>query len=126
MMKLFIKCIGVVLVLVLGACVSVNFLPTDDAALYPPTSSVKVYWEEPDSTYIVIGLLSVASGDYGEEELFKRLKQKAMKVGAEAIVMKGTSQNSSVIGLPVSGGGTVMVPATTTKLEAKAIRFDAE
>lgn len=125
-MKLLIKSLLLSLILSAYGCVSVNFLPTDDTKSYPPTSSVKVYWEEPKEAHQVIGRLSIQSEDYGEEELFKQLKQKAMSVGAQGIIMLGTNQQSSVVGVPVYGGGTVIAPVTSTRLEAIAIQFNTK
>ncbi len=61
--------------------------------------------------------------DLDEETLFKKLKQRAMAAGAHAIIMGGTSQQSSVVGTPMSGGGTLIVPVSSTRIEAIAIRF---
>jgi hypothetical protein len=89
-------------------------LPTDESATYAPTESIKAYWEELQESYTIIGRLS-AGEDSDEETLFKKLKQKAMAMGAHAIIMGGTSQQSSVVGTPMYGGGTLIVPVSSTR-----------
>jgi hypothetical protein len=49
---------------------------------YVPTESIKVYWEEPQEPYIIIGRVSAKSDDLKGENIFKVIKNKAMKVGA--------------------------------------------
>jgi hypothetical protein len=105
------------------ASITITFLPTDESATYAPTESIKVYWEEPKESYTIIGRVSAESMDLDEETLFKKLKQKAMAAGAHAIIMGGTSQQSSVVGIPMSGGGTLIAPVSSTRLDAIAIRF---
>ena len=123
-MRISIKALFPVSILMLAGCVTVNFLPTDESVVYDPTNSVKVYWQDPQEPYSVIGRVAVQSDDYGEEELFKQLKQKAMEAGAHAIIMSGSSQQSSVVGVPVYGGGTIIAPVTSRRLEAVAIRIN--
>ena len=43
--------------------------------------------------------------------------------GAHAIIMGTSSSESSVVGAPVSGGGIFIVPVSTERLDALAIRF---
>lgn len=112
------------LFVMLSGCATVNYLPTDDSVAYEPTSTLRVFWKEPSEKHTIIGRLSVESGDFSEEELFLKLKQKAKEIGANAIIMSGTSQQSSVVGVPVYGGGTIIAPVTSTRLEAIAIRFN--
>jgi hypothetical protein len=49
---------------------------------YVPAESIKVYWEEPQEPYIIIGRVSAKSDDLKGENIFKVIKNKAMKVGA--------------------------------------------
>ena len=122
-MKITLRVLLLVFLLLLYGCATVTFLPTDETVKYAKTNSVKVYWENPQIPYTTIGRVTIQSGDYGEETLFKKLKQKAMDVGAHAIIMAGTSQKSSVVGTPVYGGGSIIVPVTSTRLDAIAIRI---
>ena len=123
-MQITIKAFLLVFLLTCYGCApTTSFLPTDESATYAPTESIKVYWEEPKESYTIIGRVSAESMDLDEETLFKKLKQKAMAAGAHAIIMGGTSQQSSVVGTPMSGGGTLIVPVSSTRLEAIAIRF---
>ena len=125
-MRIIIKTLFLASLLVLYSCVSTTFLPTDESVKYAPTNSIKVYWEDPQDPYTIIGRVTVESGDYSEETLFIKLKQKAMEVGAHAIIMTGTSQQSSVVGVPVYGGGTIIAPVSSTRLDAIAIHFDVK
>ncbi len=122
-MQITIKAFLLVFLLTCYGCVSTTFLPTDESAIYAPTESIKVYWEEPQKSYTIIGRVSAESEDLDEETLFKELKQKAMAAGAHAIIMGGTSQQSSVVGTPIYGGGTLIVPVSSTRIDAMAIRF---
>ena len=122
-MKSFIKVLLFTFLFIFYGCVSISFLPKDESIKYSPTDSVEVYWEEPQESYFIIGKIIVESEDYGEEELFKRLKQKAMEVGAYAIIMTGSNQQSSVYGTPMNGG-TLILSGTRRRLEAFAIRFE--
>lgn len=122
-MRITIKSFLLVIFLACFGCASITYLPTDESATYSPTESIKVYWETPKEPYTIIGRVSVESEGLSEESLFKKLKQKAMSVGAHAIIMGGTSQQSSVVGTPMYGGGTLIVPVSSTRLDALAIRF---
>jgi hypothetical protein len=117
------KALLLTLVVLLSSYETVNFLPTDENIAYEPTNYLKVFWSEPQEKYKIIGKLSVESSDFSEEELFVKLKEKAKEVGANAIIMSGSSQQSSVVGVPVYGGGTMIAPVTSTRLEAIAVRL---
>ncbi len=116
---IMVVCVGFSL-----ACATVTFLPTDDSTTYTPTETLKVYWKEPQQPYIVIGkILAKQGGRNVEEQLFKTLKQKAMRIGAHAIIMRGTSQKSSGAVLVPVGTSFFLLPATEVRIEAFAIRF---
>ena len=122
-MKRIIKPVFLVFLFTCYSCVSTSYLPTDDSVTYAPTGSIKVYWEEPQEPYVIIGRVSAKSEDVKEEKIFKGIKKKAMAVGAHAIIMGGTSQESSVVGIPSNFGGTIIAPVSSTRLAAFAIRF---
>lgn len=106
-----------------GCLTNTSFLPTNESAKYAPTESIKAYWEKPEGSYIIIGRVTAEGEELDEETLFKGLKQKAIAVGAHAIIMGDTSRQSSVTGTTMYGGGTLIVTMSTTRLEAIAIRF---
>lgn len=118
-MKFFL----LVFLLTCFGCATTTFLPTDETATYAPTESLKVYWEKPQEPYKIIGKVAAEGEDIDEETLFKELKQKAKSVGAHAIIMGDTSKQSSVYGTPMYGGGTLIVPTSSNRIEAIAIRF---
>ena len=107
----------------MSACVKMAYLPTDESVRYVPSAVVEVFWKEPDRPYKVIGRISATSDSRGEETLFRKVKDRAARAGANAIIMGGTDQTSSVIGTPVATGGTLIVPVTVRRLEALAIRW---
>jgi hypothetical protein len=115
--------LSVVLLTIVG-CASISYLPTDESKTYAPTSSLKIYWEKPQEPYTIIGKVSAESGDYTQETLFKKLKEKAKAVGAHAIIMNDPSQESSIVGTPAYNGGTMILPVTINRLDAIAIRFE--
>jgi hypothetical protein len=103
-------------------CVKTAYLPTDERARYAPSEQVEVLWEAPTRPYTIIGRASATSGA-GEEKIFRKLKQRAAAKGAHAIIIGGSTQAASVVGVPLATGGTIMVPATQRTLEALAIRW---
>lgn len=103
------------LVFLLSACTTVSFLPTKDT-VYQPTTHVEIYFQEPEEPYIIIGQL-IATSDASSGEAFKYLKNKAMEMGAHAIIMKGAE------GIPMSGE-LYGIPYIANRLEAFAIRFE--
>ena len=122
-MKIKIKALVSLFILSLSGCASITYLPADNSVTYAPTESLRVYWDEPQEPFTIIGRVSAESEDFGEEALFEKLKEKAMAVGAHALIMGSTSQQSSVVGVPAYGGGTIIAPVTSTRLEGTAIRF---
>ncbi len=119
--------IGAILLTIMSlsclGCATVTFLPAADSTAYTPTKSLKVYWKEPQRSYTVIGMVSAESTDFDEKTLFGMLKQKAMAIGAHAIVMGGRSRRSSGgVAMPL-GTSFVFIPSTSTRIEALAIRF---
>jgi len=109
--------------LALAGCVQTAFLPTQESQQYEPTHSVEVYWQSPpERSYLVIGQVSAMSS-LSREKVFAKLKARAMKAGAHAILIGTSGVDMSVMGMPTSGGGTMIVPVRANSLEALAIRF---
>ncbi len=122
-MQKAIQALLLIVLLSCPGCATVTFLPTDDSTTYTPTETLKVYWEEPQQPYIVIGKISAESEDFSEKDLFDILKQKAMAIGAHAIIMGGRSRRSSGgVAMPL-GTSFVFIPSTSTRIEALAIRL---
>lgn len=103
------------LVFLLIACTTVSFLPTKDTA-YTPTNYLYIYYEEPEEPYIIIGQL-IAMSEWDVEDAFWYLKNKAMEIGAHAIIMKSAEGLQNVTSVYV-------IPYTVHRLEALAIRFE--
>jgi len=121
-MKFTLITVVAIIAFLLSGCVSVSYLPTDETHVYAPTNSLKVYWEKPDFSYAVIGM--IISEDYGEEEkLFSALKKKAMSIGAHGIIMKPPIQQTEIYGY--SSPYTRSISSNRRhRLEAFAIRFN--
>jgi hypothetical protein len=113
-------------VCVLGGCVKTAYLPTDARGRYAPSTEIEVLWAAPTRPYTIIGRVSASGGEGKEEKIFRKLKQRAAAAGAQAIIMGGSTQAASVVGVPLATGGTIMVPAMQHTLEALAIRWTTE
>jgi hypothetical protein len=110
-------------ILFISGCSSVKFIPLDSAT-YPPTDSVKVYWEKPNVPYKEFGVITAESSEGGEEKLLNMVKEKAMAVGAQGIIVRPPNQRTRTVIIPPSAGGPSMTPTTITyQLGALAIRF---
>ena len=110
-------------ILILLGCATISYLPSDSSVTFPPTESVKVFFDKPEMPYIELGLIVAESGDISEEALFYLLKKKGTSIGAHGIIMRHPTQQTGTIGMPSSQGGTMMIPVTSHRLEAIAIRF---
>jgi hypothetical protein len=114
------------IVIVISGCTTTKFLGT-----YPvscsPTTYVEVYWEKPNKPFIELGMIIVESEIFGEEKLLVKLKEKAMAVGANAVIMRSPSKESILYPYytPVPRGIGMITVGTTTinRLEGVAIRF---
>jgi hypothetical protein len=102
----------VFLIIFIGGCASVSYLPSDTSIVYPPTKKVNVYWSKPEFKYIEIGLLSIESKS-SEEALFEKIKKKAMEIGADGIIVKPATQ-------------ATRASKDKRRLEAIAIKFREE
>jgi hypothetical protein len=106
-------------VLVLAACTTANFKPYTEMT-FPPTTEVEVLLEEPSEPYEVLGELWVDSED---TEGVLKMRQKAMEIGADAIIMVG-EVNVGAVAIPIEGVGAVAVPLNRTY--SVAIRYERE
>ncbi len=123
-LALFIQ-ICLIGLLILG-CSRVKYVPVDTAT-YRRTDSIKVYVERPNVPYKELGIITAEGSDYDDKKLFDMLKEKAMSVGAQGIIMSPPSQRSRTIMAPVPPGGTPLAPTKTTRvLGAIAIRFNEQ
>ena len=111
------------LALASAGCVKMAYLPTDEAAAYPSSDRVEVFWHPPEKPYQVIGRVSASSDDYGEEELCRRVKARAAQEGAHAIIVGSIEEDQSVVGTPMATGGTLIIPTSHHRMEALAIRW---
>jgi len=88
-----------VLVFFIAGCATISYLPSKANQSYTPTDSVEILYKEPQKEYITLGkVIAETTGGYGnkEEMLFKKLKEKAMNIGADAVLMDNPSKPYSV------------------------------
>jgi hypothetical protein len=90
---------------------TVNYLTSNGALVYPATDKVLTFRGNPDNEFKVIGLITAESMEYGEEKLLEELEKKAMEIGAHGIIIKPA---------PPSGESP---PPSGNRIEAYAIRF---
>jgi len=131
-----------ILSLLFSGCASVSYLPSNSSVAYSPTDHVEIYWQRPVKPYVELGLISAQSDSLSEEGLYIKLREKAMSIGANGIIMNppirqtnyvpiyspGTSgmlmtSPSGTIYMPSSPGMTTMTPITVRRFEGLAIRF---
>jgi len=108
------------LIFFLSGCATISYLPSTSQK-FSPTQSVEILWEKPQRSYIELGQISVESADYSEETLFKKLKQKAMEIGADAVIIRSTKPYTKTMGSWVFVGST-----TVRRIEALAIKWKSE
>lgn len=74
----------------LSGCATVSFLPATNFQSLSPSQSVEILFEKPQKSYIILGKITAESGDISEDGLYKRLKQKAINIGADAMIIENT------------------------------------
>ena len=87
-----LKKTGLILILtavLISGCATVSYLPSTQQT-YAPTTSVDVFWKEPQKPYIELGELVIKGSNCftSEDELLENLKKEAMKKGADAVIVK--------------------------------------
>jgi len=75
------------------ACTKVSFQPLDPNQGYSESSEVKTFRNFPDVPYEEIGTLRAVGPD--KDKLLESVRAKAMKVGAQAIVVKPIAERSN-------------------------------
>jgi len=88
----------ILLCLFIIGCASVNYLPSGQNQYLPSTQSVQVLYEKPQKSYTELGLIICEGDMVSNEALFKKLKQKAMRIGADAIIIRDTEISSDLYG----------------------------
>jgi len=88
--------------------------------IYPPTSSVEVLRVKPVSKdYFELGELSLKIKKSNQEEAILKLKEKAKKIGADAIILLGENSEGSVL-VPV---GNLYASIDMRYIKAIAIKY---
>ncbi|MBW7998131.1 MAG: hypothetical protein FVQ81_16495 [Candidatus Glassbacteria bacterium] len=76
-----------------AACTKTNFRPVDPTRIYESTESLRMFRNFPDVPYIEIGTLRAVGPN--KDKLLKSIRKRAMKIGAQAIVVKPTAERSN-------------------------------
>ena len=105
--------------LVLAACTTVNLTPYRPLD-FPPSMDVEVLQTEPTRPYEVLGEMWVPAN---ANDGVLKMREKAMEIGADAIVLLG-DRNAGAVAIPLQGapGGAIAVPINRTY--ALAIRYE--
>ena len=106
------------LIIFLTGCATISYLPSSSRTS-TPTTSVEVLWEKPQKLYIELGQVTVESSSHTDEQLFEKLKQKAMQIGADAIIVKSTIPYATA----PRGSWLFVSGKTVRRLEALAIKY---
>lgn len=69
-----------------AGCVSTKYQPAAGVGKYPPTDNLEVLRNYPDRTHTVLGTISAVGRS--ERKIMDKIREKAMKAGAHAIVVK--------------------------------------
>jgi hypothetical protein len=107
-------------ILTLSGCVTTKYFPVKGAKTYPPTDSVAVFRSYPDRPYEVLGVVSATSPE--KWRLIAKLKEKAMAIGADALVMKSTKE----ITQEYTSERKTEFSTSRTRYEAVAIKFKTQ
>ena len=92
MLNIFLVMLLAVNVAITG-CVSTKYRPVNGVEKYSPTDSLMVLKNYPDRTYTVLG--TITARGRSEKGIMNKIKEKAMKAGAHAIVVKPPARITS-------------------------------
>ncbi len=87
---------GLVLAVLLisgAACTKASFRPLDPARSYEPTRELQMFRNYPDVPYEEIGTIRAVGPN--KAKLLKSIRKRAMKIGAQAIVVKPPAARSN-------------------------------
>lgn len=110
--------------LLFAGCASTHYEPKDANASFQPTQSIDVFNEKPSSKpYKVIGIVSASSDKLDDAALLESLKQKAMSVGGQGLILLESTSEQVTSSDTAAGGGEFVTSREVTHLGAEAIRF---
>lgn len=105
----------------LEGCATVSYLPSNSSRILLPTQTIEIFFEKPQKPYIVLGKVisqSLWSSNMPSRNLLDKLKQKAMQVGADAIIIENVTPHKTI-----SGALFFISTWTTQKIEGLAIKW---
>ena len=109
--------------LLFAGCASTHYEPKDADASFQPTESIEVFDEKPSKPYKVIGIVSASSDKLDDAALLESLKQKAMSVGGQGLILLESTSEQVTSSDTAAGGGEFVTSREVTHLSAEAIRF---
>ncbi len=109
--------------LLLSGCASTHYEAVDPDVSFEATQAVEVFETKPARPHTVIGVVSATSDTMDAAALLESLKQKAMSVGAEGIILQETESELATSSDPAAGGGEFVTSRVVKRLSAQAIRF---
>ena len=109
--------------LLLSGCASTHYEAVDPDRSFEATQAVEVFETTPARPHTVIGMVSASSDKLDAAALLESLKQKAMAVGAEGIILQETASELATSSDPAAGGGEFVTSRMVKRLSAQAVRF---
>lgn len=106
-----------------AGCASTHYEPKDANASFQPTQSIEVFNEKPSKPYKVIGIVLASSDKLDDAALLESLKQKAMSVGGQGLILLESTSEQVTSSDTAAGGGEFVTSREVTHLSAEAIRF---
>lgn len=110
--------------LLFAGCTSTHYEPKDANASFQPTQSIEVFNEKPSSKpYKVIGTVSASSDTKDKAALLESLKQKAMSIGGQGLILLDSTSEQVTSSDPAAGGGSFVTSRIEQRMSGLAIRF---
>ena len=115
----------IVLALVVFAlgCTPKVHVNTFSAESYPPTTEVEIFsTQRPDRKYLEIAELEVVN-EYGRQAQFQALREKAMAIGADAVILTPEAEKGSVLIGSNDGDNSSAFTVSVYRIRGVAVRY---
>ena len=103
--------------LLLAGCASGSAIVTGNVRAPVDPHSVKIYTRPPAEFEEIAIVKAGSDAGWTQQEsvnyALEELKKQAAKLGANGVVITSTGTQAGVVGTPVNGGGTIVVPTET-------------
>ena len=112
---------------VCAGCVSAGFVSTSEQSYPPHVGTVRVFWDSvpQEVQYEELGVVSSAGSESIKQwsRLVEALQAEAAKHGANAVIIRGSDEESVGAIVPAYGGGVYGLQGTTKNMVGTAIRI---